>query len=67
MNRIPRKFNTITGKMLIDTNCNKRGDELRIYKEDSGYHALNVRTGERFHMFLSMLRDGDIFQMTEVI
>lgn len=67
MNRIPRRFNIITGKMLIDTTCNERGDELVIYRANSGCHALNVRTGKHFLVFLSMLRDGDIFQMTEVI
>lgn len=45
-NRIPRNFNCITGKMLIDTNMDKINDILHIYKNDNntGYLALNTRT-----------------------
>ena len=39
-NRIPRKFNRITGKMLINTSTDKINDMLYIYKNDYGYLTL---------------------------
>lgn len=66
-NVVPRKFNRITGKILIDTNMDKAGDPLHVYKNDCGYVALNLRTGKYAYVFPSMLRNGEIFEMTEVI
>lgn len=66
-NRIPRKFNRITGEMLIDTNMSKQGDTLHIFKNDSGYLALNLRTGKYAYMFVSMLRNNKVFKLIEVI
>lgn len=65
-NIIPRKFNRITGKMLIDTNMDKSGDTVHIYKNDNGYLALNMRTGKYAYCFVSMLRDKEIFELIEV-
>lgn len=65
-NRIPRKFNSIKGKMLIETNMSKPGDILHVYKNDHGYLAYNTRTGKHFYIFISMLRNAEIFEFEEV-
>lgn len=68
-NRIPRKFYSLTGKMLIETNMDKPGDILHIYKNDcgTGYLALNTRTGKYCYTFVSMLRNPEIFELLEVV
>lgn len=66
-NRIPRKFNCITGKMLIETNMDKPGDILHIYKNDFGYLAFNTRTGKYAYVFANMLRNKEVFELMEVI
>ena len=48
-NIIPRKFNRITCKMLIETNANKPGDVLHVYRNDFGLCALNTATGKYFY------------------
>lgn len=62
-NRIPRTFNRIIGKILIETSCDHPGDILHICKNDcgSGYLALNTRTGKHAHVFASMLRNAALF------
>ena len=65
-NRIPRKFNRITGEMLIDTNVSQAGDVLHIYKNNSGYLALNTRTGKYAYVFASMLRNADVIRITDI-
>lgn len=68
-NRIPRTFNRITGKMLIETNCDQPGDVLHICKNDcsSGYLALNTRTGKYAYVFASMLRNAALFELAEIV
>jgi len=67
-NKIPRKFNQIIGKMLIDTNMTKKEDIVHISKNDyNEYIALNQRTKEYAHCFVSMLRNAEIFEVIEVI
>lgn len=65
-NRIPRKFNRIVGKMLINTNMDKINDILHVYKNDYGYLALNMRTGKYASCFVSMLRNAQIFELIEI-
>ena len=65
-NRIPRKFNHIIGKMLINTNMDKINDIVHITKDDYGYHSLNTRTQEYACCFVSMLRNAEIFQLIEI-
>lgn len=65
-NRIPRKFNRITGEVLVDTNLDIAGDTLHVFKNDFGYLALNKRTGKYGYMFASMLRNSDVFSVTEI-
>jgi hypothetical protein len=66
-NRIPRKFNQIVGKMLIDTNMDKKEDILHITKNDyDGYLALNTRTNKYAYCFGSMLRNAQIFELLEI-
>ena len=65
-NRIPRKFNRITGKMLINTSTDKINDMLYIYKNDYGYLTLNTRTKKYAYCFVNMLRNAEIFELIEV-
>ena len=65
-NRIPRKFNRITGEMLIDTNVSQAGDVLHIYKNNSGYLVLNTRTGKYAYVFAAMLRNADVIRITDI-
>ena len=45
-NKIPRKFNRIVGRMLVDTNMDKANDIVHISKNDSVYLSFNTRTKE---------------------
>lgn len=65
-NRIPRKFNRITVKMRIATNLDKPGDVLHVYKNYSGYLALNTRTGIYAYAFPSMLRNTAICEFLAI-
>ena len=65
-NRIPRQFYRITGEMLIKTNLDQPGDVLHIFKNDSGYLALNTRTGKYAYMFAAMLRNANVIKITEI-
>lgn len=67
-NRIPRKFNSIKGKILIKTNMDQPGDILHIYKNDcgTGYLAYNTRTNKHAYIFPSMLRNAEIFEIMEI-
>lgn len=65
-NRIPRKFARITGEMLIETTETRPGDIVRVWKNDSGYLGYNPRTNRYFYIFVSMLRNAEIFKLREV-
>lgn len=65
-NRIPRKFNQIIGKTLINTNMDQIGDIFHIYKNDFGYLALNLRTGKYAYMFGNFIRNAEIFEIIEI-
>lgn len=67
-NKIPRNFKTITGKMLISTNANNEGDIIEVVNNDNGngYTLTNIRTQEKFHCFISMIRNAEIFELTDV-
>jgi len=65
-NKIPRKFNYLTGKMLIDTNVSKANDVFHIRKEENGYLAFNTRTQQYADIFISMLRNGEVFELISV-
>ena len=65
-NVIPRKFNRITCKMLIETNANKPGDVLHVYRNDFGFCALNTATGKYYYISLSILRDPQMCEFLEV-
>lgn len=66
-NRIPRNFYSLTGETLISTSESKPGDIIHITKNDFGYLGYNPRTNRHFYMFASMIRNADIFRITEVI
>ena len=66
-NRIPRQFNKMVCEMLIETNMDKVGDTLHVYKNDNGYLALNTRTQKYAYMFASMLRNESVLKVKEII
>ena len=65
-NRIPRKFNRITGTVNISTSHTSPGDVIHITKNENGYSGLNTRTGKYAYYFPSMLRNAEIFSILEV-
>lgn len=65
-NKIPRKFNRIVGKMRIDTNMSKTSDILHISKTDNGYLAFNTRTEKYATMFVSMIRNSEVFELVSI-
>lgn len=65
-NRIPRRFSRIMGEMLIETSETRPGDIIRVYKNNMGYLAYNPRTNRHFYVFVSMLRDSEIFKVNEI-
>lgn len=65
-NRIPRKFDRITGETLINTSESMPGDIIHITKNDYGYLGYNTRTGRHFYMFASMIRNAEIFRINEI-
>jgi hypothetical protein len=67
-NKIPRNFNCITGKMLIETNMNIINDVVKIYKDEyNRYLSLNVRTNKYASPFISMLRNSELFEIIKII
>lgn len=65
-NKIPRKFNRIIGRMLIDTNMNKANDIVHISKNDSVYLSFNTRTKQVATCFVSMLRNSEVFELMNI-
>jgi hypothetical protein len=65
--KIPRKFNRITGKMLINTSMDKIGDILHITKNDYGYLSLNTKTQKYAYCFVGMIRNKEIFELMEIV
>lgn len=65
-NRIPRKFDCIIGKMLIDTNMDRVNDIIHVYKNDFGYLGLNTKTNKHAYYPVSMLRDAEVFELMKV-
>lgn len=66
-NRIPRLFSRITGEMLIETTETRPGDIIRVYKNDMGYLAYNPRNNRHFYVFVSMLRNSEMFKVNEIL
>jgi hypothetical protein len=66
-NRIPRKFDRITGETLINTSESMPGDIIHITKNDYGYLGYNTRTGRHFYMFAAMIRNAEIFRINEIL
>lgn len=65
-NRIPRKWHKIIGKLLVDTNMDRAGDIIYIYHTDSKYLTVNTRTGKHAYMFLSHIRNAEIFEVLAI-
>lgn len=48
-------------------NNTRPGDIIQIYKNDMGYCGYNPRTNRHFYIFVSMLRNAEIFKLQEVL
>ena len=66
-NVIPRKCNRIRGRMLIRTNASEPGDLFDVNKDDYGYRGLNLRTDTYYSFFVDMLRNGNVFEVLEIV
>lgn len=67
-NRIPRKFDVIRGKMLINTNVSKANDLVEVTKDEyNRYIMLNIRTGKTASPFVDMLRNKEVFEIIEIV
>jgi len=65
-NRIPRKFNCIIARMLVDTSMDKSNDIIHVTKNDRGYLAFNTRTEKYATPFVSMLRNGKVIEIISI-
>ena len=66
-NRIPRNFNRIKAKILIETSASKPGDVFHFFKIIGGYLGLNTATGLYYQIFPSMIRDKSVSEIIEII
>lgn len=65
-NKIPRKFYRLVVEMLADTDSDRAGDLLYIYKNDFGYLSLNTRTADYLYMPAGILRDATKCKIKEI-
>lgn len=66
-NRIPRQFNRITARQLIDLSSGKKGDLYHIYRNDAGLTALNVNTGKYYNLPFATARNINVFEFIETV
>lgn len=63
MNRIPRKFKSITGTFLSG---NVAGVRMVIVKDEYGYHGRETDTGKEWNIFVSHLRTPECFKLESI-
>ena len=63
-NVIPRDFKKSYGKFKVETTANKgnKDDRFEITKDESGWHAKNLRTGETYATFREHLSNNNVFE-----
>lgn len=66
-NVIPRKFLTIIGETKIETSETSPGDEIHVFKDDTGYLGYNIETRRFFRIFPAMLRNINVFKINDII
>jgi len=66
-NVIPRKFKYIIGETLINTSAGKRGLRMKIDKDDGYYHGIDLDSGKEYQVFIGMLRNIEVFKVSEVV
>jgi len=62
-NTIKRNSKSIVCTAKLDTNCFKKGDCVFVRKNDGAFTGTNNRTGEKFRIMLSHLRNENIFSV----
>lgn len=68
-NRIPRNFNTITARQLLNTSGGVSGDIWTITrdKEKAGYHGKNTRTNKEYFIFYSHMRIKELYEIISIV
>lgn len=66
-NRIPRQFNRITAKALIELSSGKIGDIYHIFRNYDGLLCLNTSTGKYYNLPAATARNINVFEFIEVI
>ena len=63
-NVIPRNFTKAIGRFKVETSAGTNlNDRYEITKDEFGdYRGTNLRTGETYTMFKSMLQNGEVFE-----
>lgn len=61
-NVIPRNFTKGYAIAKTDSNAGVKGDRYEITKDEQGFHAKNLRTGESFSTFREHLRNGNYYE-----
>ena len=62
-NKIKRNSKSIVCTAKRDTNYFKKGDCVLVKKTDDGFTGSNNRTGEKFRIMLSHLRNENLFSV----
>lgn len=65
-NRIPRTFKKIIADLLVDSTAGKPA-RYEIVKRGSDYIGTNLETGKIYGMFVSHLRNPDVFHIVNII
>lgn len=64
-NRIPRTATALIIKMKIASTAGKTGEILTATREADGWHGTN-ESGQKYFLFLSMLRNADGCEILEI-
>ena len=68
MNRIPRKFDHIIVETVHGTSAGEVGRRFKVTKDPySGYLGVDLVNGKRWSMFVSHLRNPEIYKIVEII
>lgn len=68
MNTIPKKIKRILAELLCYTNSGKPGDIFEIVpNEMGGLSGTNINTEKEWYIFLSTLRNENVFRIIEIV
>ena len=61
-NRIPHAARTLQVEFLTDTSSNKKGDIVKVYKNDFGW--VGEANGKHYYFPVAMLRTPEVCKIT---